>query len=173
MSRSILAAVGLVSALAAGVQPSQAQTASTRTRNFVQNAAQSDQFEILEGETTLGQSGDPRVRAFAKEMISAHHATTQALAQATAADGAEPPPPGLGGDQQKLLGTLQSLRGRDFDRTYAHQQVLAHVEALLVEQTYAADGPQPDIRQAARSAVPIIQRHLEMARRLQGELGGE
>ena len=46
------------------------------------------------------------------------------------------------------------------------QQVLAHVSALVVEQGYAAGGSDPNLRQAAQSAVPVIQRHLQMARQL-------
>ena len=143
------------------------------TRDFVQAAAESDHFEILEARTALTQSHDPRVLAFARQMIRAHVDTSRALQQAALKAGLEPPPPmALSGDQQKLLSALQSQRGSEFDHAYLKQQVLAHQEALVVQQAYATGGENPDVRQAARSAVPVIQHHLKEARQLRDASGG-
>ncbi len=142
------------------------------TKDFVQAAAESDHFEIVEARTALAQSHDSHVRAFAEQMIPAHAETSRALQQAAVKAGLAPPSMGLGGDQQKLLSALQSQRGADFDRTYAKQQVLAHQAALVVEQAYAEHGDDTDVRQAARSAVPVIERHLKMAKQLRDRLGG-
>ncbi len=141
------------------------------TKEFVEAAAQSDHFEIVEARTALTQTHDPRVRAFAQQMISAHTTTSQALMQAAAKAGLPPPQMSLGGDQQKLLGALQSQSGVAFDRTYAKQQAIAHQQALVLEQGYAAHGDNPAVQQAAASAVPVIQRHLRMAKQLHGVLG--
>ncbi len=139
--------------------------------DFAQAAAQSDQFEILEGRTVLAQSRNLQVRAFAQQMIQDHTQTTAALRQAAMKSGLTPPTPSLGGDQAKMLGSLQSLRGPDFDRAYAKQQALAHTSALVVEQGYAAQGADPNLRQAAQSAVPMIQQHLRQAQQMHLALG--
>jgi putative membrane protein len=75
-------------------------------------------------------------------------------------------------DQSRLLSALQSERGRDFDRGYANQQVLAHEQALTLMQGYAEQGPPGPLRDAARTDLAIIRRHLEMARKLKAALGG-
>ncbi len=75
-------------------------------------------------------------------------------------------------DQAVLLAALQSLRGPDFDRTYAKQQVLAHRQALAVEQSFASEGTDPNLRRVARSSVPMIQRHLELAHQMRAAVGG-
>ena len=142
------------------------------TKDFAQAAAESDHFEILEARTALTQSHDPRVLAFARQMIRAHVETSQALQQASLKAGLEPPQMALSGDQQKLLSALQSQRGSEFDHTYLKQQALAHQEALVVQQAYATGGENPDLRQAARSAVPVIQHHLKEARQLRDASGG-
>ncbi len=142
------------------------------TKDFVEAAAQSDHFEIVEAQTALAQTHDPRVRAFARQMIPAHTETSQVLQQAARRAGLPPPPMSLSGDQQRLLGALQSQRGPEFDRTYARQQALAHQEALTVEQAYARQGANGDVREAARSAVPVIRRHLAMAVQLKSLIGG-
>jgi putative membrane protein len=78
----------------------------------------------------------------------------------------------MSSDQASMLSALQSLRGADFDKAYARQQVLAHSQALAVEQSYAAAGTEADLKAAARDATPIIQRHLDMAQQLRTALGG-
>ncbi len=142
------------------------------TKDFITAAAQSDHFEIVEGQTALTQTHDPRIRAFAQHMIQAHIRTSQALQAAAVKAGMATLPSGLSGDQQKLLGALQSQRGSEFDHTYLKQQALAHRVALVVEQAYAAQGEDREVRQVARSAVPVIQRHSEMVQQLRSEIGG-
>ncbi len=156
-------------ALAAVVlTPASAQAPGSRqTREFVQAAGQSDRFEILEAQTVLAQSSDPRIRAFAQQMIRDHEQTGQDLRQATARAGLQPPPMGISGDQAALLGALQSQRGAEFDRTYVRHQALAHRSALLVEQGYAATGDDASVRRAAAAAVPVISGHLKMAEQMQ------
>ena len=167
MSRSSLRLSTGVAFIVLAVSSAKAQTQMVAsTKDFVTAAAQSDRFEIVEGRTAEAQTKDQRVRAFALEMIQAHTRTSQVLQVAAARAGMDMLPKGLNGDQQKWLTSLQSQRGPEFDRTYLKQQLVAHSEALVVEQAYAMQGANADVRQAARSAVPIIQRHLQMARQL-------
>ena len=152
--------------------PAAAQDPGSRqTREFVQAAAQSDQFEIMEAHTALAQTTDPQVRAFAKQMIAVHQQTSASLMQAATSAGLKPPKPGLGGDQSAFLAALQSQRGADFDKTYVRQQMLAHHAALAVEQVYAASGDDPAIKQAAAATVPIITAHLQMAEQMMAGMG--
>jgi putative membrane protein len=156
-----LAGAFAASAIIAGAT-SAPPTGTRMTRDFVQAAAQTDQFEIMEATTALAQSQDAQVRSFAQEMIQAHRQTTADLKQAVAKAGLDEPKPGLSGDQSAFLAALQSQRGADFDRTYLKQQKLAHQSALAVMQSYAASGEDPTIRQVAIAAVPIVTAHLKM-----------
>jgi putative membrane protein len=140
---------------------------SRQTREFVQAAAQSDQFEIMEATTALAQSQDSKVRGFAQAMIDAHRQTTASLMQAVAKAGLKPPLPGLGNDQSQFLAALQSKRGPDFDEAYLKQQLLAHRAALAVEQAYADSGDEPNIRATATATVPIVAAHLQMVEQMQ------
>ena len=159
----VLALVALASA--ASVRPSAGQPGPKPmpTADFVKAAAGSDQYEILAAEVATIEGRNPRVRAYAQQMIQDHSRTSQALRQAALSAGLGPPPPGLGDDGARMLSQLQSLKGQDFDRAYVKQQVLAHHQALVVEQGYARSGSDVAVRQAAQSAGPIIQHHLEMA----------
>ena len=52
-----------------------------------------------------------------------------------------------------LLSALQSLRGADFDRAYARQQVLVHRAARATEGGYARDGGDPNLKAVATANV--------------------
>ena len=168
MSNTKLLIASAALATVFGGQASLAQPSKPMpTRDFVQAAEASDQYEIEAAQDAIIQSHDPQVRAFAQQMIRDHAQTSQALQQAVLASGMTPPPMALNDDGQKMLSTLQSLREPDFDMAYWRQQALAHQSALVVEQDYASTGSDANVRRAAQSAVPIIQQHLLMARRMQ------
>ena len=164
-----LAFAALALAGAAAAEP----PAPPPPKDFATMSAQSDQYEIQAGRTAAVQTTDPRVRSFAQQMILDHGQTSEAVGRAAAASGLPPPPPAMGADQARMLSALQSLRGPDFDRAYMKQQVLAHHEALAVQQTYAAAGKDPNLRRTAEQAVPLIQHHLDMAQQLKMALGGD
>jgi putative membrane protein len=169
---------GLMTAVAvAGLATSAAAQAPRRppgavaAANFAAAASQASQYEIEAAHAAQAESQNPRVQAFAQQMIEAHTRAQAAIRQAAAASGLTPPPPAMSSDQASLLAALQGVRGADFDRLYARQQILAHQQALAVEQSYASVGTDPNLRRAAQADVPMIQHHLEMAQNLASGLG--
>jgi len=167
------AALGLIAAsLGLAAAPAGAQEVGSRqTREYVQAAASSDQFEILAAETALTQSTDPDVRAFAARMIQDHRQLGKAVRDAATRSGLKPPEMAMSADQAQLLGALQSVSGKEFDSLYFKQQVLAHRSALTVEQIYAKTGDDQNLRQVATSAVPLISSHGDMANQAETKLG--
>jgi putative membrane protein len=137
-----------------------------KPQEFSNLAAQSDGYELAAAQCALAQSRNPRVRAFAERMVSDHEQMARDLGDAAKASGLEPPQPHVGGDQARFLMSLQSARGEEFDREYGRQQMLAHTGALATMRSYAAQGSDPNLRRVASSAVPIIERHLQMAREM-------
>jgi putative membrane protein len=154
-------------------QPLAAQTPiPPAATDFANGAAQSDQYEILAGRVALAQSKNSQVRAYAQHMIEDHTRTSDEVRKASTASGVAPPPPAMSTDQAAMLGALQSLRGADFDKAYIKQQMLAHHQALAVQQSYAESGTDKNLRSVAQSAVPMIQHHLKMAEDIRVSLGG-
>ena len=168
-----LQSIALTAALALAAAPAWAQPKSPSPDDFANAAAQSDQYEIQAGRVALIQGMNPRVKMFAQHMIDAHLQTSAALLDAVRASGLKPPPPIMGADQARMLSALQSMKGADFDKAYATQQVNAHVAALVTEQGYARDGSDPNLRRAAQATVPMIQQHLRMTRELEASLPGK
>ncbi len=167
------AAVGLIAAaFGLAAAPAGAQEAGSRqTREFIQASASSDQFEILAADAALTQSTNPEVRAFAAHMIQDHQQMSKALRDAAMRSGLKPPEMAMSADQAQLLGALQSVSGNEFDTLYLKQQMLAHRSALVVDQMYAKLGDDPNVRQTAMSAVPLVSAHGEMASQAAMKLG--
>jgi predicted outer membrane protein len=101
-------------------------------------------------------------------MIQEHTRLSQDLRNAAVASGLRAPDSGMSSDQAMLLSGLQGLRGRDFDKTFARQQELAHAQAVAVAESFATAGSDPDLRKAAQSALPSIREHLKMAQDVGG-----
>jgi putative membrane protein len=142
------------------------------TMDFITQAAQSDEFERREGRLAQQRSRDPHVRSFASMMVRAHTMTTMNLKKAIRRAGmTPPPPPALTSDQMRMISDLSSIRGRGFDKTYVDQQVQAHQMTLGLMQNFAQNGRPGPIRDAAAATAPIVQRHLDMARDMQGHMG--
>ena len=164
---------GIALALAIGLQGALAQTPIPPSpKDFVMAAAQGDQYEILAAHIAEVQGQDPRVRAFAQEMIRDHARLTEDLRMAATASGLPLPGSGMSSDQAALLSSLQSFRGADFDKAYARQQALAHAQAVAVEDSFATAGSDPNLRKAAQSALQTIRDHLKMAQQLRDQVGG-
>ena len=161
-------------AFAVGCAGARAQTAiPPQPQDFAMDAAQSNQYEILAGYIAEIQGQDPRVHAFAEQMIRDHSRLSEELRKAVTASGLSAVPPSLSGDQSSLLGALQGLRGANFDKAYARQQVLTHTQAAAVADSFMTGGTDANLRKAAQSALPVIQDHLKMAQQLRTELGGD
>ena len=172
MHKAVMALITVSLGLAAASAGAQG-AGSRQSREFVQAAASSDQFEILEAETALTQSVNPEVRAFATRMLQDHQRLGQAVKDAAARSGLEPPEMAMSTDEAQLLSALQSVSGSEFDRLYFKQQTLAHRSALAVEQIYAKSGDDAALRQLATSAVPLISAHGDMANRMEAKLGSQ
>jgi putative membrane protein len=154
--------VAASSAIAQGAPPS--------PQDFAQAAAQSDAYEIATARVAQVEAQNPAIRDLARQILSDHTMTSQALKAAAAKSGLPPPPDTPNPDQARMLYALQSLKGQDFDREYVTQQVVAHHGALAVEDGYARSGADPNLKQAAASALPMIRHHLDVANQLKSRL---
>lgn len=143
------------------------------TPDFVTQAAQTDAFERQEGRLAEQKAKNPQVRAFAREMVRDHTRTTQNLQAAIRKAGMKPPPPPqLSADQRHEIGELQGLSGPAFDKAYIDQQVQTHVNAQQLISGFAQSAAPGPIRDAAQSTLPIVEHHLDMAKKLQTGMGG-
>ncbi|SFR97030.1 DUF4142 domain-containing protein [Sphingomonas jatrophae] len=141
--------------------------AMTTAAPYVDAAGRSDLYEINSSQIALQKSQDPKVQAFARMLIQHHQKTTAATMKAASKAGLTPPPPALDPGATASINELQSASPADFDRIYLAQQVPAHQAALNLHQSYAQGGDQAPLRTSAKSAVPIVKKHLDQATKMQ------
>ena len=142
--------------------------ASSQVQPYLFYGGAGDIFEITSSMVALQKSQNPQVQAFASMLIDHHtRLTNGALATATAA-GVMAPPPELSPAQKDMISQLLAAGPADFDRAFLTQQVLAHQQALAMNQAYAGGGDVPAIRQAAQGALPTVQSHLAQAQQMMG-----
>ena len=134
---------------------------------FINTAAASDAAEIQTSQLALQKARGPRVKQFAQQMIDAHTQTTQQLMQIAQTKGVTPDA-ALNTNQQAALTKLTADRPAMFDRDYLRFQVANHDDAATAFQNEMSQGQDAELKQFAQQTLPIIQQHLEAARRLAG-----
>ena len=135
--------------------------------SFANEAAASNAFEIATSKLAATKASNADVKKFAADMVKAHTDSTAKLKKAAAsADPAITPDATLPPEKQAKLDALGKLSGAEFDKAYAAEQVAAHTETLSKLQAYAASGDVVPLKAFATELVPIVQGHLDMAKKL-------
>lgn len=136
-------------------------------QGFANAAAASDAFEIATSELAITTSKSAAIKAFARQMVSAHTESTAKLKTAAAsASPAITPDPMLTAEQQQTLDGLRNKAGADFDAAYVAAQKTAHQATLDAVRGYAGNGDVPQLKAFATALVPTVTAHLNMAKGL-------
>jgi putative membrane protein len=137
------------------------------TAEFVQKAAMSDMYEVQAGKLAGEKGRADVVKQFGQQMVDAHTKTTEELTGIVKSKNIKVDlPTKLDAKHQKLIDDLNTASARDFDKTYANQQVDAHQEAVDLFKKYASSGDDADVKQFAEKTLPIIEHHLDEAKKL-------
>ena len=151
-----------------------AQAVSPQTTQFIAKAAATDAFEREAGLLAEMKSQNADVREFGAMMSRVHAETTAKLLAVLDKDHLPKPSksPTPDPNQAKQLTDLVNAPKGQFDRAYAHSQVVAHQQAEALMEDYAANGDNPDLKQLAADTEALVQHHLDMAQKLEAQLGG-
>ncbi|UVL63865.1 DUF4142 domain-containing protein [Pseudomonas sp. B21-032] len=153
-------ALGLCALLSIG-----AQAASNNA--FVDEAINAGMAEIQTSQLALEKTRSPEVKAFAQQMIKDHTKANQHLLElARQHDFSVPDDAALTSKARKMM--LQVQDSASFDAAYATHQVDAHEQAvrLFDEESRSTSDPD-DLRTFAKTTLPTLKHHLQMAKQLQ------
>ena len=149
-------------AVAGGIGAVSAELTSS-TKGFVDEAAQSDMYEVQAGQIASMRAHMPELKKFAQQMVDAHTMTSNQLKGILAKTAANVTPPAeLDSRHQGLLNDLKGAKDEDFDGRYIAQQINAHNEANILMRGYAKDGDSADIKTFAAETQRKVQMHLDM-----------
>jgi putative membrane protein len=154
-------------------QEEEAQTpASIPDQDFLIQAAQANLAEVELGRLAQRNATNADVRSFALHMTDDHSALMAELTKLAQKKGVRLP---TGPDEayRKNAAWLSEKRGGDFDREYIRMMVADHVQAVSLFEGEAERAADPDVCCWAESTLPTLRDHLEMARDLEDEIGGQ
>jgi putative membrane protein len=151
-------------------QVSAATMGSNMVRAYVPNAAMGDMYEIMAADIALERSQNAEVRELAQMIKADHTAASERFKPLAASEAAEVTlPTELDERRQGLIDNLRSAPAQGFDQTFLAQQVAAHQEAVTLHRGFSDNTEAPQLAEHARTVLPRIEAHLQMAERLAGE----
>ncbi len=149
----------------------EAVTPTPTGQEFADKAAKSDAFEVASAKLAEANSSSADIKSFAAMMIKDHTASTAKIKAAAAkASPGITPDPALTDDQTKMLGDLKTLKGADFDKKYADQQIDAHQSALSLMRLYSDRGDVASLKAAAGEMVSKVETHLDKIKAIKDTL---
>ena len=167
MGHSLHAGV-LAAAMTFGAAAVAVAEVSETDRLFIDQAAMGGHEEVSTGQSAA-ESENSAVAAFGRQMVQDHTRLNDELGAIARGLGVTPPDsPSL--TQQAKGAATAVLPGATFDRTYIATQVEDHQETLELMRNEASNGNDPQLKAFAQRAVPIIERHLAEAEKLQQQI---
>lgn len=132
------------------------------------------QGQIQEAQLAQTKAKSPDVKKLAQRMATAHQSnltkeqTLFSQLQITPSDNAVSQQ--LQSDAQNQMSTLQSMRGRDFDRDYVDDEIKAHNQALELIDRMIPNAKNPQLKAELEGLRPKLQQHLQEAEKVQQKL---
>jgi putative membrane protein len=138
---------------------------SAADRSFISQAAYSSLAEVDLGKLAQAQASSQQVRDFGGRMVTEHTQMNNDLI-ALASNKGITPPSSTDDGREAIADMLEQLSGSDFDRQYIPQQLADHETTLSLFQVQSNRGQDVELRQFAQRYTPVIQRHVEVLRRM-------
>lgn len=155
---SILSAAILVAATAPAFAASVAQ-------EFINKAAIANMFEIETSKLAQDRAMSPEVKKFANMMVKEHGKTGTQLKTLLAKDSNDGLvlPEALDEAHTNKLNALKEAVDGKFDSAYMKVQADAHDDVVDLFEDYAEDGTHADLKQFAKTTLPALEHHEDMA----------
>ena len=130
-------------------------------------ATVANKSEIAEGKLATTKATNPKVKAFARQMVTDHTKTSSEL-KGLVGDGKVQAtlPTALDSSHQSKLDKLKGATGKDFSSDYDSYQVSAHEDAVSLFERYAKGGDNTALKDWAGKTLPALKHHLDMAKEL-------
>jgi len=184
VTKELFAAAVAVCALVAFLSPSRAQDAKKEAApkeqqakkeakkkgalegedmKFLREMAQGNLAEVQAGKMAQGKAQNAEVKKFAQHMVDDHGKALSENRSLAKSKGVQlPSAPAK--KHQDAAKKLEQASGVEFDKAFMQQMVKDHEAALKLHQDAAKNAKDKDLKAAAEKAVPVIQKHLEMAK---------
>jgi putative membrane protein len=128
------------------------------------------QFEL--GKIAQQNAANPEVKKFGERMVNAHTKVNKELKEV--ADKANLAVPSrMSEDEQKEVDRLKKLTGAEFDKAYIHHMIKDHEKAVEWLTRASKEAKDPGLKDFATRALPTVKEHLDQAKKINKDIGGE
>jgi putative membrane protein len=138
-------------------------------RKFIEKAAEGGMSEVNEGQLAATKASDAAVKSYATMLVDDHTKANQELSQIAGAKKVElpaAPSHAMRRDAEKLA----KKTGMDFDRTFIDHAVKDHKKTIKDFEKEARDSKDADLKAFAQKTLPVLQKHLAEAQKVQASL---
>ena len=140
------------------------------TASFLHHAAEGQQSEIELGQMALQKASNEQVKQFGARMIEDHTKARQEVQQLALKGGIQLPSQSVG-SHKDIKEQLSKLSGKEFDRTYITAMLREHAKEMKELEQHALVEKNPEVRQWAAGAVPVVKEHFTKAITIASSLG--
>ncbi|HEU5305231.1 MAG TPA: DUF4142 domain-containing protein [Gemmatimonadales bacterium] len=161
---------------AAPASDSAGQAGRLTDANIVALLDEANAADSTAGALAAKKATNAEVKAFAKLMMGEHHALRAQGQQLAKKLQVTPEPPADDPVQTAAKAEMAALesapKGVQFDRTYIDQEVAIHKALLDLAKQAHGQAQNEELKKLIEQAQPVIEKHLDMAEKLQQKLGG-
>jgi len=129
-------------------------------------------MEVQLGNTAAQKATNEEVKRFGQRMATDHSQGGQTIRQ-MASNLKFTLPQELTPEQRTLVTKLENLSGKAFDRDYIKTMIADHQKDISEYERAASQATNPEIKQYASQALPMLRDHLKQAREISAKLGGK
>jgi len=144
---------------------------SSQDHEFVMDAAMGGLMEVELGRLAAQNGMSEAVKQFGQRMVDDHSKANQELMTLARSKGMTLPT-ALDEKHQKDVTKLSAMSGAEFDRAYSKMMLSDHNKDVKEFEKQSTKGGDADLKAFASKTLPTLQEHLQMARALPGNQGG-
>ncbi|CAM6053782.1 unnamed protein product [Sphagnum tenellum] len=141
-----------------------------RDRKILSELSKASQEEVSLGNLAVKKATDSEVKAFGEQMVRDH---THLLSETQKLASRENIPllPAFSKQDEAMKISLSRRSGKDFDRHYIQGMLEDHKKDIQELQSYAETTVNPEMRDLAKRALPILENHIRTAENVAGHIG--
>jgi len=165
LQKTKLLAALVILAGAIGIRAEDKPGAAFDDAKFVTMAASDGMHEVELGKIAATQAKNDDVKKFGEMMVKDHSKANEELKAAAKAAGITVPEK-IDEKHQKHIDAFKNYKGTNFDADYMKHMVTDHTQAVALFTRASKDAKNPQIKDFATKTLPVIQGHLEQAKKL-------
>ena len=136
-------------------------------QRFIDFAAQTDMVEANLGQLAQTAADSPELREYAQTLVTDHTSDFNELSGVARQEGLTVPSAIDAEHNKEMIGPIEKLKGATFDHRYIEDIIAGHERGIAIFRKEAKEARDPALKSYADHALPILERHLAAAIKLE------